>query len=245
MSVKSGSPDIWVLGIDDTDMPGIGGTGGLARRLAEQLDAMDIFRTDGVTRHQFYEGPGVPKTSRNSAAAIAVSGDTAPDRLLAAACEVVAAESIPGSDPGVAMGSLPLDPTLLAFARSAQQGLVTQAEARWLADIADVDLVGLGGTDDGVIGALGAMALRIDGNDGRFVGLPGIRDVSGVVTVGEVVDLTAINAVVDIADGHDLDSGVEVDLGDWVRPRLIAGRPILVAARDGEKWVNADRRPHV
>ena len=243
MPVKFASPDSWVLGIDDTDMPGIGGTGSLARRLAGELEAMGLCRVEGVTRHQFYEGPGVPKTSRNSAAAIAVSRVGASDRLFAAACEVVAAESIPGSDPGVGMGRLPLDPALLVFGRSAQRGLVTQSVARRLAGTAGVDLVGLGGTDDGVIGALGAVALRIDGNDGRFVGLPGIRDVLGVVTVAEVLDLTAIDAVVDVADGELLDSSVEVDLGDWVRPRLIAGRPVLVAGRDGERWVNADSRP--
>jgi len=232
------------IGIDDTDMPGIGGTGSLARRLAGGLEAMDLCRVVGVTRHQFYEGPGVPKTSRNSAAAIAFSGVTAPDRLFAAACEIVSAESIPGSDPGVALGSLPLDPALLVFARRAQRGLVTQAEARQLAGSAGVELVGLGGTNDGVIGALGAMALRIDGNDGRFVGLPGIRDVSGVVTVAEVLDLTDIDAVVDVAGDEGLESNVAVDLGDWVRPRLISGRPVLIAERDGERWVNADSRPH-
>ena len=65
------SPDTWVVGIDDTDMPGIGGTGRLARRLAAEVEARGIGRSMGVTRHQFYEGPGVPKTARNSAAAIA------------------------------------------------------------------------------------------------------------------------------------------------------------------------------
>lgn len=243
MSVKFASPDTWILGIDDTDMPGIGGTGQLARLVAAEVERLGLGRAEGVTRHQFFEGPGVPKTSRNSAAAIAVSGVTAPDLLFAAASEMVSAQAIAGSDPGVAMGNMSLNSLLLDFAQCAQRGLVTQAQARQLATASGVNLIGLGGTNDGVIGALGALALRVDGNDGRFVGLPGIRDVSGVATVAEVLDLTEIDAVVDVADGARLEPGVEVDLGDWVRPRLMAGRPVLAAGRGREGWVNADARP--
>ena len=243
MSLNFASPDTWVLGIDDTDMPGIGGTGQLARRLSAEIERRGIGRADGVTRHQFFEGPGVPKTSRNSAAAVAVSGVTSPDHLFATAAEMVSAEAVAGSDPGVAMGNMSLDLALLEFARSAQSGLVTQADARQLAAAHAVDLIGLGGTNGGVIGALGAMALRVDGNDGRFVGLGGIRDVSGIVTVAEVLHLTDIDVVVDVADGVQLEPGVEVDLGDWVRPRLIEGRPVLVAGRVGGRWANADTRP--
>ncbi len=231
----------FVVGIDDTDMPGIGGTGGLARRLVDELT--DVAHSLGVTRHQFYEGPGVPKTSRNSSAAIAFATQLTPAELLEAVAATVTRESIPGSDPGVAVLTGAPPEEVLAFARSAQRGLVTRSEAFRLATYAGIHPVGLGGTEDGVIGALGGAALRADGNDGRFVGLAGIRDVSGAISVADLVDRSSISDVVDEATGSSLEGGVIIDVGDWLRPRLLHGRPVVFARHVEGTWVNADVRP--
>lgn len=239
--MRSASRELRVVGIDDTDMPGIGGTGGLARRLTDEL--ADVAESLGVTRHQFYEGPGVPKTSRNSSAAIVFAAELTPHELLQAVTAIVARESIPGSDPGVAVMTGAVPDAVLAFARAAQRGLVTRSEAVRLAADTGIPLVGLGGTEDGVIGALGGAALRADGNDGRFVGLPGIRDVAGPVTVAGLIDRTAISHVVDEATGTGLEGGVIIDVGDWVRPRLLHGQPVVVARHVEGAWVNADVRP--
>jgi hypothetical protein len=240
--VKYDSPDTYVVGIDDTDMPDIGGTGRLSRRLVAEIEALRLARSQGGTRHQFFEGPGVPKTVRNSAAAVALDGVTSVSVLFETACGIVARESIDGSDPGVAMGKAPVSAELVEFGRRAQTGLVAQTEARRLGSDHDIRLVGLGGTEDGVIGALGAMALRLAGNDGRFVDLPGIRQVAGVMTVADVLSQTAIADVVDADVGESLAPANHVDLGDWVRPRLMDGRPVLVARLHEERWVNADSR---
>ena len=239
--MRSASRELRVVGIDDTDMPGIGGTGGLARRMTDEL--ADVAESLGVTRHQFYEGPGVPKTSRNSSAAIVFATELTANELLEAVSAIVTRESIPGSDPGVAVMNEAAPDAVLTFARAAQRGLVTRSEAVRLATDAGIPLVGLGGTEDGMIGALGGAALRADGNDGRFVGLPGIRDVSGPITVADLVDRTAIWKVVDVATGAGLDGGVMIDVGDWVRPRLLHGRPVFAARRVEGAWVNADVRP--
>jgi hypothetical protein len=243
MLVRSVSLDTWVVGIDDTDTPDLGGTGRLARRLAAEIDALGLGQSQGVTRHQFFEGPGVPKTARNSAAAIALAGVVSVAGLFEMVCDVVAGESVDGSDPGVAIGSGPVSPGLVEFARRAQKGLVTQAEARTCGAVHAEGLVGLGRTGGGVIGALGAMALRLDGDDGRFVDLAGIREVSGLMTVAEVLDRTAIAAIVDVEENAPLARTNKLELGEWVRPRLMGGRPVLTARRVREKWVNADSRP--
>lgn len=231
----------WTVGIDDTDMPGSGGTGQLARRIAAEIDTVGIGASQGVTRHQLFEGPGVPKTSRNSSAAIIFEGVGAPAELFEATCAIVVRYAIEGSDPGVGMlsGAAPAD--VVGFARRAQTSLVTQSEARRLARTTGAQLAGLGGTEDGVIGALCAAALRTDGNDGRYVGLRGIRDVSGLITVNELIDRTGIVAVVD-RRRRPLEGTIKLKIGDWVRPRLMGGRPVLVARRDDEGWVNADTR---
>ncbi|MDH3250361.1 MAG: hypothetical protein OEQ47_15430, partial [Acidimicrobiia bacterium] len=193
--MRSVSRELRIVGIDDTDMPGIGGTGGLARRLTDEL--ADVAESLGVTRHQFYEGSGVPKTSRNSSAAIVFATELTPLELLEAVAAIVTRESIRGSDPGVAVITGTPPDGVVAFARAAQGGLVTRSEAVRLATDTGIPLVGLGGTEDGVIGALGGAALRADGNDGRFVGLHGIRDVSGPITVTDILHRTAIRSVVD------------------------------------------------
>jgi hypothetical protein len=154
---------------------------------------------------------------------------------------MVSGGSVDGSDPGVALAPAQANPAATAFARAAKAGLVTQDEARRVAADAGVMLEGLGGDEGGVIGALAAVGLRIDGNDGRYVGLAGIREVSGTLRVADIVERTDVVAVVN-ESGEALNAEVAVDLGDWVRPRLIDGRPVLVASHDGGRWSNADTR---
>jgi hypothetical protein len=240
--VRSGSLDVCVVGIDDTDMPGIGGTGRLARHLAEELAG--VAESLGVTRHQFFDGPGVPKTSRNSSAAIGFATELTPLQLAESVSAIVARESIHGSDPGVAVLAGPAPEDVLEFARAAQVGLVTRGEAVRLAREAGIPLMGLAGTEDGVIGALGGAALRADGNDGRFVGLPGIRTVSGSIGVSDLLERTAIAAVIDAGTGSPLGGEGIIDVGDWLRPRLVQGVPVVVARLVEGSWVNADARPH-
>jgi hypothetical protein len=241
--VRSDSRDRWVVGIDDTDMPAEGGTGQLARSLARVIEQLGMGASVGVTRHQLFEGPGVPKTSRNSAAAVEFVGLTSAAALLDAVAEHVAGASIPGSDPGVALAPLRLEAQVTAFARSAQSGLVTAEQARRVAAGNGVVLEGLGGDHGGVIGALAAVGLRSTGNDGRFVGLAGIRNVAGVMQVADVLEQTGIALVLNEAGGEPLPIDAAVDLRDWVRPRLMQGLPVLVAQHDGGRWTNADARP--
>ncbi len=241
MWARSGFPEV-VIGIDDTDLPGIGGTGRLARHLALEMERRGFGRPKGVTRHQLHQGPGVPKTSHNSSAAIVFSETVAPPALLEAAIACVERQSIPGSDPGVAMLAAPVPAAALQFAIGAQRGLVTQEQARRIAASADIDLIGVGGSQEGVIGALSAIALRADGNDGRFVDLPGIREVTGWITVADLRRKTGIDRVIDIESGKPLDGEIRLDVGTWVRPRLMKSRAVLVARRKKGTWVNADTR---
>lgn len=235
-----------VIAIDDTDMPGTRGTGRLARMLTAELEAAGLGHSVGVTRHQFWDGPGVPFTSHNSANAIGLDSDASLDDLEAFAREVMAREFIEGSDPGLALLTGPAPDAVVAFARRAQRELVRRAEAEALIDAAGLRVRGLAGTRDGMIGSLSAAALRWEGNDGRYIGLPGIRDLVGRVRVDAVLAGAPITAVVDERDGTSVDGAAMLDTGDWVRPRLMGGRPVVVA-RPGDEagvWINADRRTH-
>lgn len=241
---NSESTDRVVVGIDDTDTPDEGGTGCLARRLVGEIESQGLGRSLGVTRHQLYQGSEVPKTARNSAAAIIFTEPAPTEELVEAIAGIVRRESIRGSNPGVAaLTRKPPRPAVL-FARLMQQTVVTDEQTRLLANAVEVTLLGLGGTEGGIIGAFGAAVLRGDGRDGRFVGLQGIRDVSGKITVAELIATTGIASVVDVDGWEPLEDEDRLDVGDWVRPRLIGGRPVMVARCEKGSWVNADARHH-
>jgi len=227
------------LGIDDTDDLQSRGTGYTARLLADEIEAAGRGRSRGVTRHQLHTGAAA--TRYNSAAAIAVDADDAAD-LEAFATEFLRRHATAGADPGLALlAGAPPEP-VLEFARRAQAGTVLRSEAEHLAAVEGIRLVAIAGAGSGVIGALCAAALRADGNDGRYIGLPGIRELVGRVEVSRVLDSTPIIAVVDEARGDALAPDAILETGDWVRPRLIGGRPMLVVRRDDREglWVNAD-----
>ena len=235
-----------IIAVDDTDMPGTRGTGRLARELGAALEAAGKGRLAGVTRHQFHVGPGVPMTSHNSAAALALDTSSSLDDLEAFARAFMSREFIEGSDPGLALLDGPAPQPVIAFARRAQRELVTRIEAERLADRYALRVRGLGGTRDGVIGAMSAAALRWDGNDGRFVGLPAIRDLLGRVTVGEAMARAPIAAIVEETTARPLDPAAILDTGDWVRPRLVGGRAVVVARPTTTPgvWINVDHRTH-
>jgi hypothetical protein len=238
--VRSVSPDL-IVAIDDTDMPGTRGTGRLARLIAEELSP--VGRSLGVTRHQLFEGPGVPKTHRNSAAAIGIATSASPQAILEDAAAIVSREHAPGSDPGVAVLSGSPAPELVTFGRRTQEGLVDRDEALRVAAASGMLVRGLAGTGDGIIGSVAAAALRADGSDGRYVGLRGIRSLTGTMTAAEILSRSDITAVVDLATGESVPGDGRLDTGDWIRPRLVGGRPVLMARRDRGAWVNADARP--
>jgi len=229
------------LGIDDTDTPASKGTGYTTRLLADTIEAAGRGCSLGVTRHQLFTGPSTEATRHNSAAAIAL------DSGVAAGLEELATAflrecSAPGADPGLALLAGPPPRPVLEFARRAQTGPVERSEAERLAAAAGIHLVAIAGAGTGVVGALCAAVLRADGNDGRFIGLRGIRDLTGKVEARHVLESTPIAAVLNEADGGPVAATAILETGDWVRPRLIKGHPVLFVKRDEQErlWVNAD-----
>jgi hypothetical protein len=231
-----------VIGIDDTDAPDTRGTGHVARSAAEGIERAGLGSPRGVTRHQFFVGPGVPMTSRNSAAAIVVEGGATVAELHAFVLGFLLADFVAGSDPGLAVLAGEPGADALSFARRAQRELVTVEEAAAVADEAGVRVDVLGRVGQGRIGALSAAVLRAAGDDGRFIGLPGIRDVPRRLRVAEVLDRVPGVTVVDERDGSSLDPGAILDTGEWLRPRVVGSAPVVVARRRRGRgtWVNAD-----
>ena len=114
-----------------------------------------------------------------------------------------------------------------AFGQRAKQEVLAPGEAIDLARAVDFVLEGLTGDGGGVIGSLAAVGLRAAGDDGRFLWLPGIRDLTGAYPAGELLRQTGIEAFHTL-DGAEIPLGDTVDLGVWCRPILRGGRAVLL-----------------
>ena len=223
-----------LVSIDDTDNLNSRGTGRLAREIADTLAA--DYPIYGVTRHQLFIHPDIPYTSHNSCAVIHVqtSGDPAADTIFATVQQVMLADFIEGSDPGVAVA--PADqvtPHLIAFGKDAKCSILTQEKARTLAKNLNIRLAGLGGTEDGIIGAMAGLGLAVNLNDGRFLQRGKIREVLGSCTVQQLL-AAGIDEVCTL-DGRTLTAGMVLN-EEQKSPKAcpVNGRTILfVEDRDG------------
>lgn len=134
----------------------------------------------GVTRHQLYVHPDIPYTSHNSNAVIHVEaeGDDTMDHLFEIAEQVMLGDFLDGSDPGLVVASdSQITSPLVAYGQDAKCSVLSQERARTLAKNLRIRLRGLGGTEDGVIGALAGLGLASGKCDGRYLQKGDIRDI--------------------------------------------------------------------
>jgi hypothetical protein len=232
---------VFLIGIDDTDNQSSPGTGRLARRLSDECARRGL-RPLGVTRHQFLMHPAIPYTSHNSGACIALQSQ---DGLESAEFiyDFVAQNCADGSDPGVCLAEASDVPDyIVEFANLATRQVVTMADAFRPAKRASIALRGLGGTCQGVIGALGSVGLRASGNDGRFIDLPGLRELRGCV---DIAAFDRIGVAVEYCGyGRATDANSRCETFDWVRPRLVGGKAVLPLEWCEQKnaWIPLDRK---
>ena len=214
------------VGIDDTDVIGTPGTNQLARAIVRQLGPAG--EGSIICRHQLFFDPQVPYTSKNGSASIQLPHGDRVSRasLIAKIRDVMQGWFIEGSDPGLAV-SESSSSEIAAFAERARTEVVTQTEARQTAARSGCHLEGLGGTEQGVIGALAAIALAAGGNDGRVVhveGWPYPDDFNGPQPVASI-------AARGIAEFRTVSGGPftadVVDVGKHLRPNWRDGRIVL------------------
>ena len=224
-----------LIGIDDTDNLETHGTGRRARELGELLAASALAEVDGITRHQLLIDPRIPYTSHNSSACLTVrvTTDRLPE-LIATARSFLLRESAPGSDAGLCVANRSqVTAAHQEFGERAKREVLTIDQARDFAHRVDLMMEGLTGTGGGIIGALAAVGLRAGGDDGRFLWLKGIRELSGVYTVEQLQQVIPIDAVQTI-EGVGIPLTDRVELGLWLRPLLKAGRAVLLVEPGNE-----------
>lgn len=223
------------VGIDDTDTLDTRGTNHLARALVERLAPR--WRCARVLRHQLLVDPRVPYTSHNGSASLVFEplAGASIDELTRAMRDGMLGDFIDGSDPGLCVAASVPD-EVVAFGHRCRREVVRQEEARRLAAAHGLHLEGLGGTEDGVIGALAAIGLEACGDYGRVVGgadhgeLEGVHDAATVLASG-------VDRIAPVDGGADVVRGT-VDLVKRLRPNRRGGRTVLFVEPDesGGAW---------
>lgn len=219
------------IGLDDTDNLESVGTGHLAREIAARL-ATD-YPLLGVTRHQLLIDPHVPCTRNNSCAAITLeaNGDLDPAGILEQVRGWMLENLVAESDPGLCVAHA-VPAAVTEFGRQAQRRLVTQEEARALAAAHGIGLLGLGGSEDGVIGALAAVGLAASGEDGRYVLVGRSRELAGLQPIAAL--LAAGIAAVQTIHGQPVTQGMV--LTDKLRPARRGGQAIAIVEWAEDHW---------
>ena len=239
-----------LLGVDDTDVLGHKpGTGRLARDLSAHLQQAGLATLVGVVRQQLLVDPRIPYTSHNSPACLILDcesdGNGATARVFDEAARYVQSRAAQGSDPGVCLAVREsVAAAVVQWGWRAGSEVLNKADAAALARHEGLRLEELGGTGDGIIGALAAVGLTAEGNAGRFLELAG-----GLRELGEHLPARALRqkgiALLSVSrNGDPVPEDVEILTYDRVRPRLIGGRPVLLLERTAEGWSCFDRKQH-
>ncbi len=219
------------IGVDDTDVPGSPGTGRIAKTIGDLLAERGLGELRGVIRHQLLVADGIPYTSHNSAKCIEFESDRDLQSIADVCINYFKENFLDGSDPGTCVVEKDaVSEAVIRFGGRAAEEVLTKEAALGLAAVEGIILDEHGGTGGGVIGALAAVGLSAGGNAGRYVQMRGIKEIEGLVTVGDLLGETGIVSVVD-EHGRTLAAGEVVDSLNWIRPSLVRGEPVLRVKR--------------
>jgi len=223
------------ISIDDTDNLESRGTGRLARMIAAELSkSHTIF---GVTRHQLYVHEDIPFTSHNSCAVIHLkdNGDGTLKDLFKTTKEMMLADFIEGSDPGLAVASSDkISPCIVYLGMDAKRTVLTQERARDIAKNTNTLLEGLGGTEDGVIGAVAGIGLASMKCDGRFVLKDRTRELTGTQHIADILSV-GIDQIMTL-DGQIVTDGF-IDLKKSPKPSFVQGKAVLFVEKCGSEFI--------
>lgn len=230
------------IGFDDTDnISSEYGTGKLTRWFQKLLpEGVECL---GVVRQQLLVSDEIPYTSHNSAACMIVNAD-AGNGIMASLAESaaghIARHAADGSDPGLCLvkeeDSALED--LKVFGKYCTSRAMSQQEAIKAAK--GVYLEGLGGTNDGLIGAAAAVGLTASGWSGRFIEYGDLRRYEETVTVAELTR-RGIEVISTDRDAKVPAPDDRVLTNKWLRPRLLGNRPVVIVAPDADDsglWIN-------
>lgn len=220
------------LGFDDTDDADADfGTGKLVKKFCSGLNG--DFKLLGIVRHQLPRLEGIPYTSNNSSACVLaeVPGREVLPGLVEAAAKHLASNAAPGADPGLCcVFEEDVSDELVRFSLECTGRITSQREVLRVAS--GLELHGLGGSNDGIIGAAAAVGLTRYGWCGRFIvwnkmrALPDPTPVRALELEGVRVLSVDRDPLVPLPEDQVFADG-------WLRPSLWGGAPVLQVVSQG------------
>lgn len=223
--------------IDDTDNLESRGTGKIAEEIKNLIIKKGFGTGSFTTRHQLLLHKDIPYTSHNSSMCFECDiKDELYDVVEKEATEYLRRESAPGSDPGICIAKKTKglnETVLIEFGLRAKRQLLSKEAAYSIAAQAGVYLKEVGGTGQGIIGALAGVGLRLDGNDGEVKG--GVEQFrkGETYTVEQLLSNDKIEAVCD-SNLNFLTGEQKVFITWKAKPVIVDKRPVLVVAWDEE-----------
>jgi hypothetical protein len=221
----------FLIGIDDTGNSSSENTGELAQRLGERIEERRAAGLISITRHQLFQHPDIPATSHNQCACLLVDADQDARRDIELVCrEFLMRECAVGSNAGFALSSWSaVTPAISAWGVRAKTSLLSRREAMSVARASKVSIAGFTGRGLGVIGALAAIGLYYDGNDGRFLWLPGLSDLKGILSYTELMHICPLDRV-ENQRGRRPHPNDLINIGESATPILREGKSLLLLA---------------
>lgn len=223
-----------LIGIDDTDNKESRGTGFKSRQLAQCIEANNLGSVKGITRHQLFVHNDIAYTSQNSSACLDVDSDKL-KKLKIFCAQYLKEEAEAGSDAGLCIAEWDsISSEIQEWGSRAKKEVLELERALEVASRNSIYLEGFTGTLIGQIGALAAVGLRKEGNDGRFIWLHGIRELrdfdTGIYSVKELKRDAGIDQVRSNT-GFDLPDNERINCHGWTRPILLKNCSVLLVEK--------------
>ena len=227
---------LYLIGVDDSDSPKSPSTGDLVRQLAELLQLERLAAPQGVTRHQLLVNKHIRYTAHNSAMCVSITTEDM-EAVWETARDFLSLESERSSNAGLCLCQWDaVNRDVIAWGRRAKEELLTAEAAQQSAARSSVRMAAIKGLGIGVIGALAAVGLHREGNDGRFVWLPGLFELQGSCSVEDIFERSGIDRICTLEE-VELPIGEAVEISPWTRPLLRNGQATLFVERKKRGWV--------
>jgi len=230
----------YLLGIDDTDALDTLQTADLAFNLGMHLEEQGLAKMVHLSCHHLYcDGLPDENTTNNTASCLALEAHAGRQRELDLVCrEVLLRESAPGSNAGYVLASWQqFDQEIIFWGKSAKTKPLKRQDALQIARRCGLGVAGILGSGIGVIGALAAVGLRFDGNDGWIHWMPGQDDLMGIYTQVQLSQFIHFDRIESQRHSHPaLDDRILFDKP--VKPLLVDGKVLLPvkAVRNNEEY---------
>jgi hypothetical protein len=230
----------YLLGVDDADSTKSQSTGDLICRLAESMQAEPLVEPLGVTRHVLVLNKHIRYTAHNSAICMVLdAGDM--ESVWEMARDFLSLESDRRCNAGLCMARLDAIPRdVMAWGRRAQVEQLTLEEAQEVAAKARIRTATIKGTGAGLIGALAAIGLHREGNDGRFLWLAGLHDLTGHISVGDILEHSKLERICTL-EGVEVPAGEVIAISEVPRALLKDGLATLFVEQRKHRWCTVDK----